>query len=857
MTGGSSTAGPAHRHAETQSGSPRDSSTTSATDQTEIDLPGGLDYTGIASVPKLNGSSFSQDASMTLVYFAVAWTAGIALAKAVVIPWQVLPLLGLFSLLGLVLWHDERPVQLGALCLVAFALGAGRFLLAVPRVNAKTLGAYNDVGWVALEGLVVDEPEERDTHTNLRVRARRVTLPDGSERQVDSLVLVGTSRYPRYQYGDRVRVRGSLETPVDSEAFPYRSYLARQGIYSIVRYAQVELLPQKRSNLLMRPLFALKRRAQKSIAQTLSEPEAGLLTGILLGVESGIPEDLKEDFAATGTTHLIAISGFNVTIVSGVFAGLAQRMFHRRRAILVAMIAVVAYTVLVGASAAVVRAALMGLVYLLGQYVGRPSYGPVSLAAAAIAMTAWNPHALWDSGFLLSFAATAGLVLYTEPLEQGFAGILRRVVSAERAERITRLISEILLVTIAAQLLTAPLLLATSGQLSVVTLICNTLVLPVQPQLMMAGGIAMVLGLIARPLGWIAGWIAWVFLAYTIEIVRLVADLPFASVPVEIEGWMVWVYYGLLGAVTLCATTPQDTRRELWEQVRSWLSANLRAKALIGTSTVLLILALLAWGNLPDGRLHVFFLDVGQGDAIFIQTPAGRQVLIDGGPNPSVLLSQLGRRMPFWDRSLDLVVLTHPDADHINGLVPVLERYEVDAVVFREMGCVRPACEQWRQLVEEEVVAVYRGEAGLEIELDEGLRLTVLHPGTDFLTDEGFNANSLVMQLTYGQATVLLTGDIQASVERHLLVNGVSLMSHVLKVAHHGSCDSTTQAFLDAVDPELVVISVGVDNEFDHPCDALVERLSDRRLYRTDKHGTVALTTDGQRWWVKTERTRD
>lgn len=278
---------------------------------------------------------------MTLVYFAVAWTAGILLANAVAIPWQVLPLLGLSSLLGLVLWGDERPVQLGAVCVLAFALGAGRFLLAVPRDHERALDAYNGVGWVTLEGLVIDEPDERDTYTNLRVRARQVRLPDGSERGVDGLVLVETSRYPRYQYGDRVRVQGGLEAPEESEDFPYRTHLARQGVRSMARYAQVELLPGTRTNFLMRWLFVLKRKAQGSIARTLSEPEAGLLTGILLGVESGIPEDLEEDFAVTGTTHLIAISGFNVTIIPGLLAGLAQRVFDRRRAILIAMIAVV------------------------------------------------------------------------------------------------------------------------------------------------------------------------------------------------------------------------------------------------------------------------------------------------------------------------------------------------------------------------------------------------------------------------------------------------------------------------------------------------------------------------------------
>jgi competence protein ComEC len=790
---------------------------------------------------------------MSLVYFAVAWTAGILLAKGFDIPWQVLPLFALSALLGLFLWRDDRRVQKGAICVLAFALGAGRFSLAVTRFDEKSLATYNGE-WVTFEGLVVGEPDERDEYTNLRVRARRLLLPDGVEREVDGLALVSTARYPRHKYGDEVRVEGELEIPWEFEGFSYRDYLAQRRVYSMMVGAQVDLMAENQANPLILHLLAFKRRAQESIAGILSEPQAGLLTGILLGVESGIPDELMADFSATGTTHLIAISGFNITIISGIFASLAQRVFDRRRATLVAMGGVVIYTLLIGASAAVVRAALMGLLYLFGRYIGRPSYAPVSLAAAAFALTTWNPHVLWDVGFLLSFAATAGLMLYTEPLERAVGDALGRIMPAERAQQMADLVSETFLMTVAAQITTAPILLAAFGQLSLVTLLSNLLVLPFQPYLMITGGVATLLGLIRRPLGQFVGWAAWVFLTYTIEMVRWTADLPLASVPVDMDGWMVGVYYGLLGGVGWWITRPKERRMELWGQLRAWFSSTLVSKTLIGGAVILLVLALFLRASLPDGRLHVSFLDVGQGDAIFIQTPSGRQALIDGGPSPSVLLSHLGRRMGFWDRSLDLMVLTHPDADHITGLVSALERYRVEKVVFREIGCDDAMCDEWWQLVEDRGATVYRGEAGLEIELDEGLQLEVLHPGVELLAGEGFNDNSLVTRLTYGDASMLLTGDIQAKAERRLLADKAHLRSTVLKVAHHGGCDSTTTEFLEAVDPRVLTISVGDGNDFDHPCDAVLRRLNGRTVYRTDKHGTVTLITDGKQMWVRTER---
>lgn len=786
---------------------------------------------------------------MLLVYLAVAWLAGIALANTVHLPWQTPLLLGLAAILGLLLWRNDARVRLGALCTLMLALGAARLLLALPHFDETSLATYNDAGWVTLEGVVVGEPDKRDHYTNLRVRAERLTLPDGAELDVDGLVLVKADRYPERRYGDRVLVEGLLETPPVFEEFSYQEYLARQGVHSLVQRARVTPLAENQASFFLYHLFAFKRHAQSVIARILPEPQAALLTGILLGVETGIPADLMDDFSATGTTHIIAISGFNMTIISGIFAGLAQRLFGERRAVWVAIAGVAVYTIFVGASAAVLRAALMGILYLWGQYLGRATFAPVSLAAAAIGMTAINPYTLWDVGFLLSFAATVGLVLYTEPLERAFERGLARVTSAERAKKIVGLINEALIVTLAAQITTIPIILYYFGRLSIVTLITNFAILPVQSWVMIWGGIATLLGLVILPLGQAAGWVAWVFLTFTIEMVRLTARIPFASTPVKMEGWMVWAYYALLGGLTWWTAQARERRAELWTK----FSSRVETKALVAAALISLILAFFVWRGLPDGRLHVVFLDVGQGDAIFIQTPSGKQVLVDGGPSETALLAQLGRQMPFWDRALDVVVLTHPDSDHVTGLAPVLERYQVETVIYREMAHESEIYEHWLQLLAAEGATVYQGETGLRLTLDEGLEMIVLHPGAELL--EGANNNSVVTRLTYGQVSVLLPGDIEAVVEQQLVAgDGAGLASTVLKAAHHGSCSSTTSEFLEAVDPEVVVISVGADNRFGHPCDEVLERLGDVYTYRTDEQGAVEIISDGMQVWVETER---
>jgi competence protein ComEC len=384
----------------------------------------------------------------------------------------------------------------------------------------------------------------------------------------------------------------------------------------------------------------------------------------------------------------------------------------------------------------------------------------------------------------------------------------------------------------------------------------------VQSYVMIFGGIALLLGLVFQPLGQAAGWIAWVFLAYTIEMVRLTARVPLASVPIKMEGWMVWGYYAVLAGLTWWFEQTKERRREMRDRAVLFLRTNVQVKFILGAAAVVVILGVSALRGVSGGKLHVTFLDVGQGDAIFIRTPSGKQVLIDGGPSDTALLSQLGRRMPFWDRSIDLVLLTHPEADHVTGLIAVLERYRVDAVVFREMALGSATYARWLEVVAEEGATVYKGAAGMQLALDPALEMIVLHSGAEL--EEDANNNSIVTRLTYRQVSLLLSGDIEAEVEAHLVgaQHAVpQLQSTVLKVPHHGSCSSTTQRFLDAVDPEVAIISVGADNRFGHPCDEVLERLDAHAeqgrsvpVYRTDAHGAIEIVSDGTQVQVEVER---
>jgi competence protein ComEC len=277
----------------------------------------------------------------------------------------------------------------------------------------------------------------------------------------------------------------------------------------------------------------------------------------------------------------------------------------------------------------------------------------------------------------------------------------------------------------------------------------------------------------------------------------------------------------------------------------------------------LLLAAILVWAAVlttPDDNLHVSFLDVGQGDAILIQTPNHQNILIDGGSSSQVINLELGEKLPFWDRTIDLMISTQPQADHITGLVEVLQRYKVKQVL--ESGVSYNSCiyQEWLKLIEEKEIKHDVAKAGQEIDLGSGIKIEVLNPPEEFFkgTSADVDNNGVVLRLSWGEVSFLLTADIRWEGEFELIKQRANLRNTVLKAAHHGSKTSTTSQFLTVVDPQIAVISVGANNTFGHPSEDVVERLRERlgedSIYLTPENGTIEFITDGEKLWVNAER---
>jgi competence protein ComEC len=296
-----------------------------------------------------------------------------------------------------------------------------------------------------------------------------------------------------------------------------------------------------------------------------------------------------------------------------------------------------------------------------------------------------------------------------------------------------------------------------------------------------------------------------------------------------------------------------ERRKRLWQSLRRSLANRLPAKVLFGALATVALLLWLAVATLPDGRLHVTMLDVGEGEAALIETPSGQYILVDGGPSPTQIVTHLGRHLPFWDRTIDLVVLTHPDNAHLNGLIPVLERYDVQQVLHSPQVCLAAACARWQELLREKGIITRQPLSGTTIDAQGGILLTVIHPST---ADLDLEEAPLVLRLDYGQSSFLFAGSATRQAETAMLARREPLQCDVLQVAQQGDESATTFPFLQGASPSLAVVSCGRGNRAGHPDEATTLRLARQgtTVLRTDEVGSVEIISDGTSFEVEVGR---
>jgi len=792
-----------------------------------------------------------------LIYLSCAWVAGIFLGSKLNLPF-VLIVAGLAPLPLLFFLRQHRKlIILASLCLIALFVGAFCFRSSLPIVSENCLQFYNDRGTVEIKGMVNADPEVRDKTIHLRLSAAEIKL-DEEWQEISGTALLFVPRYPTYSYGDVLLVTGKLETPPQLNEFDYKDYLAHQGIYSTMLYPEIEILDTGKGAKPLEWVYSLRNRLSQTLAEVLPEPQASLAQGIILGKRGTIPPPLKSNLVHTGTAHLLAISGLHLAIVAGIILSLGIWLFGRRHYtyIWLALGIIWLYALITGMHPPVVRGAIMASLFLTAELLGRQRSAFTALALAAAVMVGVNPPILWTASFQLSFLAMAGLIFLAPP----FQAIGRKAVKATLGEdgaavSIVNIITDGFSVTLGAIIAVWPVVAYYFGIISFVGLPATFFALPALPGIIITGALAAGLGLIVLPAAQVIGWLTWLFVSYMLLVINGFAALPVSFVEVgSFETNLIWVYYLTLATAIWLG----GNWRKLTKLMPKAVGFELPKKWVIPPLLGVAILVWVAAATMPDDNLHVSFLDVGQGDAILIQQ-GNQQILVDGGPSPQAISLGLSREMPFWDRTIDLVILTHPSADHLTGLVEVVNRYKVKQVLYPDLDFESDVYDEWLRLLDEKNIKCTVAEAGQHIDLGE-VAIRVLNPQIPRLTgtESDINNNGVVLRASMGKVSFLLTADVMWQAEFELIAGRADLASTVLKVGHHGSETSTCHEFLAVVNPHLAVISAGKDNPYGHPRPEVMERLEEElgseNIYRTDEHGTIEFITDGQRLWLKKQK---
>ncbi|MEW6324154.1 MAG: DNA internalization-related competence protein ComEC/Rec2, partial [Nitrospirota bacterium] len=736
-------------------------------------------------------------------------------------------------------------------------------------------------GPVDVTGRVAGFPQRDNDRTLVILDALTVAVPDAARggTTIDGrlrLTVRSVSSTPlAIRPGEQIRVVVPLHQPRGLQnpgLFDSGWYARRQGIDAVASVRAdrlIVLAPSERwIDRAWRRIDQWRERIQVALEASLSPKAAAVLSAMLIGHDGGLTPELRERFAAAGVAHLLSISGSHLAMLAGVIflavravcrvlpgrwlLGMTRWLMPTQLAVLIALPAAAAYTVLAGGEVATVRSLLMLALYAGALLLGRPHDLLTALAAAGLVVMMHDPLAPGMISFQLSYGAVLGMALVllwwsrrgkqAEPAGAATTG------ESDRWRPWARRAQLYLLLTAAATILTAPLVAYHFRQLNWVGLISNLVVPALGVVMIPLGLLSALLTLLwsstVFPLATLHEWIAGFFIA----LVEWFSRWPGAIVHVAAPSiWTLIVVYIVLAALWWFTTRVHHE----WRHVR-WLRRIAAAMVIVWAMIALAGLAR------PDDRLRVAFLDVGQGDATAIQFPDGQVMIIDGGPRYGDYDTGRAVVAPYlwdqWRRRINYLVATHPQADHIGAQASLLEQFSIDEVWHNGTSKAGLIAEQWREALAASGARIQIIRAATEPIRIGDAEIDLLHPSAAFAdhvstrTSAVENDLALVLRLRYGEHQFLFTGDIERGAERALARESADRVgATVLKVAHHGSRTSSTPEFLAAVRPRQAVVSVGARNPYRHPAPDVVARHEELGidLLRTDQDGQVLYISDG------------
>ncbi len=711
-----------------------------------------------------------------------------------------------------------------------------------------------------IEGVLYRAPETFREKSRIYVEVDKASSDREVRYVTGQIVLTIGDRETNLSYGDRIKFNTKLTLPRNygnSGGFNYERFMLSRGVAvrGFVKNSRwIARLSFAGGNPFWKELERTRDHLRQFLDEQVQNPQRGMLKALLLGEKGEISKDIREAFIKTGTAHILAISGLHIGIIA--FAAfwlmlhilsLSERLLLafniKKPAALFTIIPVIFYSFIGGFSIPTQRAMIMVLIFLLAILLDRERDLYNTLALAALVILLVHPLSILDVSFQLSFAAVISIIYIVPRIKTLRERDVEKVLLP--GKKMKTWFVTFLLISLAASLGTSPIAAFYFHRISFVGLLSNLFVVPligfaVVPLTLIAGFISFFSFSLAAPFIYLSTFI----LNIAFEGVKVLSEIPYAYMWMTTPGFFeISLYY--MGIISFL-------------EIKKWRPARY-------ILVVVIVLLILHQGSnyvfdKTDNRLRVTFISVGQGDATLIEFPKGKRMLIDGGGVRSQDFD-IGERViaPFlWKKGIkrvDYLVLTHPQADHLKGLIFIARNFEVREFWWNGDESKLPEFQSLMDVIKEKgIKRIVMNNESTPLNIN-GVDVEVLHPsGYGKALDT--NNNSLVLMVKHDNVSLLLPGDIEGEGERAMIESKQALKSTVIKAPHHGSATSSTEAFLDRVDPEITVFSVGYNNRFGFPRKEIVNRYLKRGVdvFRTDEDGAITIITDGKELQVQTFR---